>query len=112
MGVTGPQRLVIRMVGRHPGIDAGTLAGILRLHPSTLTGILVRLEKGKYLLRSVDPADGRRHLFRLTVKGKAMNQAQSGTVEAGMRRALTRFNSEQIRTTRDVLEALAQELAR
>ena len=46
LGVTGPQRLVIRIVGRFPGISAGRLASILHLHPSTLTGILRRLERG------------------------------------------------------------------
>ena len=29
LGVTGPQRLVIRMIGKHPGIDAGELAELL-----------------------------------------------------------------------------------
>ena len=45
LGVTGPQRLVIRIVGRFPGVSAGQLARILHLDPSTLTGILRRLER-------------------------------------------------------------------
>jgi hypothetical protein len=43
LGVTGPQRLVLRVVGLSPGISAGRLAAVLRLHPSALTGILQRL---------------------------------------------------------------------
>src|SRR5206468_4578402 len=35
-GVTGPQRLVVRIVGRFPGIAAGRVAQILHVHPSTL----------------------------------------------------------------------------
>ena len=38
-GVTGPQRLVLRLVGRFPGVSPGELAALLRLHPSTLTGV-------------------------------------------------------------------------
>src|ERR687888_5890 len=40
LGVTGPQRLVVRILGRRPGLSAGELAAILHLHPSTLTGVL------------------------------------------------------------------------
>src|SRR4051812_43132030 len=57
-GVTGPQRLVIRFVGRHPGIAAGRLAEILHVHPSTLAGILGRLVDRGILTRQADPEDG------------------------------------------------------
>ena len=53
LGVTGPQRLVVRMVGRQPGIAASEIAVALDLHPSTLTGILSRLEKRGYLTRDL-----------------------------------------------------------
>ena len=43
VGMTGPQRLVIRIVGQRPGLSAGELAEILHVHPSTLTGVLQRL---------------------------------------------------------------------
>src|SRR4051794_6777072 len=43
MRISGPQRLVLRIVGLMPGISAGTLASILHVHPSTLTGIVQRL---------------------------------------------------------------------
>ena len=43
LGVTGPQRIVLRIVGRHPGVSAGQLAHIAQLHPSTITGIVQRL---------------------------------------------------------------------
>jgi hypothetical protein len=43
MGITGPQRLVLRVVSQYPDISAGELAHVVRLHPSTITGILQRL---------------------------------------------------------------------
>src|SRR2546421_7190843 len=49
--LTGPQRLVMRIVGRFPGIAAGRVAQILHVHPSTLTGILKRLEARGLLQR-------------------------------------------------------------
>src|SRR5580765_2784194 len=70
LGLTGPQRLGLRLIGRFPGVAAGELAHLLRLHPSTLTGILVRLERQGLIERRPDAGDRRRfHLF-LTVKGQ------------------------------------------
>jgi MarR family transcriptional regulator, organic hydroperoxide resistance regulator len=110
IGVTGPQRLAIRMVGRFPGIDAGDLAGLLHIHPSTLTGILSRLEGRGYINRTTDPEDGRRYLFHLTPKGKTMDAARSQTVEARVKRALTRIPASRVKVAREVLESLAAEL--
>jgi DNA-binding MarR family transcriptional regulator len=69
-GVTGPQRLVIRLVGKYPGVTAGRLADILHLHPSTLTGVLRRLEQRGMLERKADPADARRALKKALRKLK------------------------------------------
>src|SRR5215472_6621985 len=65
-GVTGPQRLVLRIVALNPGISAGRLASILHLHPSTLTGVLRRLEERRLLRRAADAQDVRLALFELT----------------------------------------------
>src|SRR5438132_8459125 len=45
-------RLVMRIVGRFPGIAAGRVAQILHVHPSTLTGILKRSEEHTSELQS------------------------------------------------------------
>ncbi len=110
LGMTGPQRLVLRLVGRFPGITAGTLAQILHVHPSTLTGVLKRLEKRGLLERRSDPLDGRKALFALTEAGKAMDVPATGTVEAAVQRALSRMSRARILNTQDVLTALAEEL--
>src|ERR1041384_3036504 len=59
LGITGPQRLVLRVVGRFPNLSASELAHIVRLHPSTITGILKRLVARGLLERTADPADTR-----------------------------------------------------
>src|SRR5438309_9614455 len=78
-GVTGPQRLVVRIVGRFPGIAAGRVAEILHVHPSTLTGILKRREQRGVLERRSDPLDARRALFGLTAKGRKMATLRTGS---------------------------------
>ena len=45
LGVTGPQRLAIRMLARMPGASPQAVAAALHLHKSTVTGILQRLER-------------------------------------------------------------------
>jgi len=111
-GVTGPQRMVIRLVGRYPGIAAGQVSDLLHLHPSTLTGILKRLERAGLVVRRPDPADGRRALLVLTPRGRSIDAVRGGTVEAGVRRALARLSPRAISGAREVLEALSEELAR
>lgn len=111
LGVTGPQRYVVRVVGRFPGISAGQLADILHLHPSTLTGILQRLESAGLLKRKDDPVDRRRALFVLSAKGKRVDVPKSGTVEEAVRKTLAGLRDPEIAAARKVLIALAEQLA-
>ncbi|HTP29158.1 MAG TPA: MarR family transcriptional regulator [Anaeromyxobacteraceae bacterium] len=110
-GVTGPQRLVVRLVGQRPGISAGTLAEILHLHPSTLTGVLRRLTERGVITRTQDPTDTRRALFRLTRKGLEYDSLRSGTVEARVRAALGAVPEEDLAAASRVLARLARALS-
>ena len=108
-GVTGPQRLVVRIVGRFPGIAAGRVAEILRVHPSTLTGILKRLESRGILQRKSDPRDARRALFGLTLKGRKLDTLRTGTVEQAVRRVLSK-DPEKVAAAQEILAGLTDEL--
>ena len=109
-GVTGQQRLVIRIVGSFPGLSAGDLAGILHIHPSTLTGILQRLDERGLLRRTTHPGDGRRLRLELTPKGRRLMLPAVGTVEAAVKRALGRVEPADVDTTRRLLAGLATAL--
>jgi DNA-binding MarR family transcriptional regulator len=110
LGVTGPQRLVLRVVGRYPGIAAGELATVLHVHPSTLTGVLKRLESQRLIERTRDPADGRRSLLVLSARGKKLDGVKSGTVESAVRKALEDLPAGQINAAGNVLRVLADHL--
>lgn len=112
IGVTGLQRLVIRLIGRQPGISAGELADLLHVHPSTLTGVLKRLVERGYIHRDKDPEDARRSKFVLVAGGEKVDATQAGTVEAAVRRALSRLPANRLGAAREVLGAVAAELAR
>ena len=111
LGVTGPQRLVIRAVGRQPGMSAGELAALLHLHPSTLTGVLSRLVEHRLLDRAGDPADSRRALFRLTARGRRVNRVNAGTVEGAVRRVIGGQSAGRVAAAAEILSALGAALA-
>jgi DNA-binding MarR family transcriptional regulator len=110
VGVTGPQRLVIRIVGRFPGIAAGHLARMLHLHPSTLTGVLKRLERQRLVKKRIDPRDGRRILVSLTEHGRSLDEAADDNIESAVAGLLNQSSAEKLGATREVLTALATTL--
>jgi MarR family transcriptional regulator, organic hydroperoxide resistance regulator len=110
VGITGPQRLVIRIIGRFPSIHARQLADILHLHPSSLTALLKRLERRNLVRRWPDERDRRRWLLGLTRQGQALNRETPGTIEAAVQRVLKTTTRDELDVTRAVLGKLAREL--
>jgi DNA-binding MarR family transcriptional regulator len=112
IGVTGPQRLVLRVAGLFPGLSAGDLATILHVHPSTLTGILQRLITQRLLHRTDDPRDRRRAVLRLTARGARANAVSVGTAESAIAAVLADVSDRDRAVAKRVLERLALELNR
>ena len=110
LGVTGPQRLVLRVVGLSPGLSAGDLATTLHVDPSTLTGVLQRLVQQKLLDRIDDPCDRRRAVLRLTRQGTRTNATRAGTVESAIAEALSGVSAHDRAAARRVLDRLADYL--
>lgn len=111
IGVTGPQRLVIRLLGQREFLSARQIATTLGIHPSTLSGILRRLELHGAIERSIDPTDRRKARFVLTAKGTKIDSERKGTVEASVRRALSHLESDQLEAATLALSTLIAELA-
>jgi DNA-binding MarR family transcriptional regulator len=110
LGITGPQRLVLRIVTDRPGLSAGELARIVHLHPSTITGILERLVRKGLLTRERDRRDNRRVRLRSRVSAERFVAASAGTVEAAVTRALATIPRGRVLHAREVLSALAEAL--
>lgn len=110
LGVTAAQRMVVRIVGRFPGISAGQLAEILKTHPSTVTGLLKRLGQKKLITRNADPRDRRRLSIGLTAKGRGIDVETDVSVEAAVVTAFAQLGPGTIRTLKDGLEAISRVL--
>jgi DNA-binding MarR family transcriptional regulator len=112
LGVTGPQRLALRVVGLFPGLSAGQLAHILHVHPSTLTGVLQRLIDQRLVERTTSASDRRRAQLRLTARGARINRLTDGTVESAVTRTLRTSSTRDRAATRRLVAALSQQLQR
>jgi DNA-binding MarR family transcriptional regulator len=112
LGVTGPQRLVLRVLGLSPGMSAGVLAAALHVHPSTLTGVLRRLVAQGLIDRVDDSRDRRRAVLRLTRQGHRVNAVRTGTVEMAIARALAESPPPDRAAATRTLARVAAQLAR
>jgi MarR family transcriptional regulator, organic hydroperoxide resistance regulator len=110
IGLTGPQRMVLRVIGRNSGIGAGSLAELLHVSPGTLSSALRRLEKKGLLTRRPDAADRRRILVDLTPRGRLLDRPTRRTVESAVRAALAELPPSKILSAKQVLVALARHL--
>jgi DNA-binding MarR family transcriptional regulator len=110
LGITGPQRLVIRIIGRFPSIHARQLADILHLHPSSLTAVLKRLERRDLVRRWPDKRDRRRWLLGLTRRGQALNRETPRTIEAAVQQMLKTTTKSDLDATRATLGKFVREL--
>jgi MarR family transcriptional regulator, transcriptional regulator for hemolysin len=70
--LTLPQWRILGELHRRDGISQKALADAMDADAMTVSGILDRLEKRGLLVRTVDPADSRAKLAKLTAEGAAL----------------------------------------
>jgi DNA-binding MarR family transcriptional regulator len=110
IGLTGPQRLALRMIGSFSGLSLSELATLLHVDRGTLTGILVRLVGKGLVTRRLDPEDARRSRLSLTARGRRMNMESAGTIEGKVQRALGSLGPDRVDAAKEVLEVLSTHL--
>ena len=106
LGITAQQRLIIRCVGKYPGMTAGQLACVLHLDPGTVSAALRRLEDKGVLARRRDPRDRRRVTLGLTTRGRALDRPAAGTAEHAVERLLATARSLEVGATTALLSQL------
>lgn len=108
IGVTAQQRLVIRCVGKYPGITPGQLAVVLQLDPGSVSATLKRLEARGLLTRRRDGRDRRRVTLGLTAEGMALHQPMEGTLEHAVERLLEETDRAEVARAKALLVRLSE----
>lgn len=112
VGVTGPQRLVLRLIEERPEASANEISRIMHLNRSTVSGIVRRLEAEGFLRREQHQEDGRVHRLVLTEKGHDVAQRQTGTIEAAVEALRQQATPGQVEIAIQVMRELAAQLKR
>lgn len=106
-GVTGQQRMLLRVVQHLQPVSAGVVANALHVHAGTLSASLRRLEERGLLVREKRDSDARRVSISLTPAGIEVANQLGGTIEEAVATVLQSTSTE---TTEAVL-ALLRELS-
>ncbi len=109
-GITAQQRMIIRLVGKYPGMTAGQLAEQLHLDPGTISAAIRRLEGKGLLSRRADTRDKRRVVLGLTPSGRTLDRPATGTVEWVVESIINKSPSADIAATVGTLGSLVAAL--
>jgi DNA-binding MarR family transcriptional regulator len=110
-GVTGPQRMAVRVVGRLTPVSPARLARVLHLHPSSVTRLIRRLEARDLIRRAPDPAHRGRLQLEVGPGGRRIERIEVGTAEGIVRAALRQASQRDVEATRRVLAQITDLLA-
>jgi len=111
-GVTAQQRMMIRCVGKYPGMTASQLADQFHLDAGTVSTALGRLERKGLIERRRGHRDRRRVTLGLTAAGRAIDRGAASTVEHSVEALLATATQSDVACTRNVLHVFTQLLER
>jgi len=95
-GITGPQLWVLKTISQNENLSLSNLSKRMYLHPSTITGLMDRLEKKGYVARNRDQVDRRVISVQLTPKGKSLIRKAPNPVQGKMIYGLRNLNREEL----------------
>jgi MarR family transcriptional regulator, organic hydroperoxide resistance regulator len=110
-GLSGPQVWALTVLAGEPRLSLSELAERLFAHPSTVSGIVDRLEDRRAVLRSPDPEDRRGIRLSLTPLGRRLLRSSPPPVQVGLRDALEGLPGLQLRQLRRSLDLVVRRTA-
>ncbi|WP_169788741.1 MarR family winged helix-turn-helix transcriptional regulator [Vulgatibacter incomptus] len=108
-GVTGPQLQALRTIDEIGSCSAGELADRLLVHPSTITGVVQRLEDKGLIDRQRRTDDRRTVEIRLTTAGKRLLH-RGRSPGKHLAKALEVMPAEEVSRLRSLLDALVEQM--
>ncbi len=107
-GITGPQLWALKIVSQHPGIALGELSRKMFLHPSTVTGVVDRLENKGYVVRDRDSADRRVVKVNLTPGGQDLAAKAPNPIQGKMIYGLMKLSENELDSIYEAVKRLAE----
>jgi DNA-binding MarR family transcriptional regulator len=111
-GVTAQQWMMIRYIGKYPGMTASQLAAQLHLDAGTVSTALGRLERRGLIDRRRGHRDRRRVTLGLTAAGRAVDRSVIGTVQHAVELLLDTANPGDVAAVRRILRIFTDLLER
>ena len=109
-GLTPVQSRAILFLHCHPGAKQRQLEEFLHVKPSTVNGIVERLEQKQMLSRRTDPADGRCRTLFLTEKGEEHVQTMDRLVAEMEEKGRRGFAPEEEKLLREALQRIIENM--
>ncbi len=95
-GITGPQLWAIKTLHQMGSLPLGELSKAMYLHPSTISGVVDRLEKKGYVVRDRTDKDRRVVTVQLTPTGKTLAKKAPNPVQGKMIYGLRKLEKEKL----------------
>jgi MarR family transcriptional regulator, organic hydroperoxide resistance regulator len=107
-GITGPQLWALKTISADGSLSLGELSNKMYLHPSTVTGVVDRLEKKGYVVRDRGQEDRRVIEVKLTPKGKEVVKKSPNPVQGKMIYGLRKMKPGELKKIHDSVEKLVE----
>jgi DNA-binding MarR family transcriptional regulator len=107
-GITGPQLWALKTISQHEELFLGELSKGMYLHPSTITGLIDRLEKKGFVERYRDQGDRRVIKLRLTPSGKDLIRRTPNPIQGKMIYGLRKLKRAELSSIHESIRKLAE----
>ena len=95
-GITGPQLWVLKTLYQNGSLSLGELSKGMYLNPSTITGVIDRLEKNGFVLRGRNEIDRRVVKVQLTPKGTELVKRAPNPIQGKMVYGLRKLKKDEL----------------
>jgi len=110
-GITGPQLWALKIISADGRLSLGQLTQKMYLHPSTVSGVVDRLEKKGYVSRDRDREDRRVVTVHLTPEGKKLVKQAPNPIQGKMVYGLRKLERRKLDSIYDSAQKLVQIMA-
>ena len=107
-GITGPQLWALKTISQNESLSLSDLSERMYLHPSTITGVIDRLEKKGYVTRNRDRVDRRVIYVQLTLEGRSLSKRAPNPAQGKMIYGLKKLKKGELNLIYDSVQKLVK----